>query len=170
MQQRLWGGDQTTVDFDHSLGTAMNKLREALGDSADNPRFIETMARRGYRFIAPIRIDTEAATPKPFLATPLVVQTQISAHEGFAVSCAQTELAAHRDGCRRLPSDRAGRGRAFPIGRAWESQSFRHHFAFRKSHIREEFFRASRCRKIWGQWRRMAPAFIFCRLKTAAKS
>ena len=89
MQQRLWGSDQTTVDFDHSLGTAMNKLREALGDSADNPRFIETMARRGYRFIAPIRIDTETATPKPFLAAPLVVHPQISAHEGIPSTARQ---------------------------------------------------------------------------------
>ncbi|HWZ51443.1 MAG TPA: winged helix-turn-helix domain-containing protein [Granulicella sp.] len=53
LQLRLWGKD-TTVDFDHSLGTAINKIREALGDSADNPRFIETLARRGYRFIAPV--------------------------------------------------------------------------------------------------------------------
>ena len=53
LQQRLWGSE-TTVDFDHSLGTAINKLREALRDSADNPRFIETLARRGYRFIAPV--------------------------------------------------------------------------------------------------------------------
>jgi Tol biopolymer transport system component/DNA-binding winged helix-turn-helix (wHTH) protein len=53
IQQRLWGND-TIVDFDHSLGTAINKLREALGDSAENPRFIETLARRGYRFIAPV--------------------------------------------------------------------------------------------------------------------
>ena len=83
MQERLWGRDQTTVDFDHSLGTAMNKLREALGDSADNPRFIETMARRGYRFIAPIRTDAEDAAQKQFLATPLAVHTQISAHEGL---------------------------------------------------------------------------------------
>ncbi len=81
MQQRLWGGDQTTVDFDHSLGTAMNKLREALGDSADNPRFIETMARRGYRFIAPIRTDPEPTTPKPFLAATLTSQAQVSAEE-----------------------------------------------------------------------------------------
>ena len=81
MQQRLWGGDQTTVDFDHSLGTAMNKLREALGDSADNPRFIETMARRGYRFIAPIRTDPAPPTPKPFLAAPLAVETQAPAPE-----------------------------------------------------------------------------------------
>lgn len=84
MQQRLWGGDQTTVDFDHSLGTAMNKLREALGDSADNPRFVETMARRGYRFIAPIRTDVETAPAKPFLAAPLAGQTQISAQNGSA--------------------------------------------------------------------------------------
>lgn len=55
IQQRLWGSD-TIVDFDHSLGTAINKLRESLGDSADNPRFIETLARRGYRFIAPVTI------------------------------------------------------------------------------------------------------------------
>ncbi|HEX4006540.1 MAG TPA: winged helix-turn-helix domain-containing protein [Acidobacteriaceae bacterium] len=53
IQQQLWGTD-TIVDFDHSLGTAINKLREALGDSAENPRFIETLARRGYRFIAPV--------------------------------------------------------------------------------------------------------------------
>ena len=53
LQHRLWGKN-TTVDFDHSLGTAINKIREALADSADSPRFIETLARRGYRFIAPV--------------------------------------------------------------------------------------------------------------------
>ena len=55
LQQRLWGAD-TTVDFDHSLGIAVNKLRDALGDSAENPRFVETLAKRGYRFIAPVRV------------------------------------------------------------------------------------------------------------------
>jgi Tol biopolymer transport system component/DNA-binding winged helix-turn-helix (wHTH) protein len=58
LQQQLWGAD-TTVDFDHSLGIAVNKLREALGDHAENPRFVETLAKRGYRFIAPVR-DIEA--------------------------------------------------------------------------------------------------------------
>jgi Tol biopolymer transport system component/DNA-binding winged helix-turn-helix (wHTH) protein len=53
LQERVWGKD-TIVDFDHSLGTAINKIREALGDSAENPRFIETLSRRGYRFIAPV--------------------------------------------------------------------------------------------------------------------
>jgi len=53
LQHQLWGAD-TTVDFDHSLGIAVNKLREALGDHAENPRFVETLAKRGYRFIAPV--------------------------------------------------------------------------------------------------------------------
>jgi Tol biopolymer transport system component/DNA-binding winged helix-turn-helix (wHTH) protein len=61
LQLRLWGKD-TTVDFDHSLGTAINKIREALGDSAENPRFIETLARRGYRFIAPVGYPVVPAT------------------------------------------------------------------------------------------------------------
>jgi Tol biopolymer transport system component/DNA-binding winged helix-turn-helix (wHTH) protein len=55
IQQRLWGA-HVIVDFDHSLGTAINKIRDALGDSAENPRFIETLARRGYRFIAPVSL------------------------------------------------------------------------------------------------------------------
>jgi TolB-like protein/DNA-binding winged helix-turn-helix (wHTH) protein/Tfp pilus assembly protein PilF len=53
LRQRLWPED-TFVDFDHSLNTAVNKLREALSDSADAPRFVETLPRRGYRFIAPV--------------------------------------------------------------------------------------------------------------------
>jgi cholera toxin transcriptional activator len=52
LRQKLWPAD-TFVDFDHGLNTAVNKLREVLGDSASSPRFIETLARRGYRFIAP---------------------------------------------------------------------------------------------------------------------
>lgn len=52
LRQRLWPAD-TFVDFDHGLNTAVNKLREVLGDSATNPRYIETLARRGYRFVGP---------------------------------------------------------------------------------------------------------------------
>jgi cholera toxin transcriptional activator len=59
LRQKLWPAD-TFVDFDHSLNTAVNKLREVLGDSASSPRFIETLARRGYRFIAPVQ--TSVAT------------------------------------------------------------------------------------------------------------
>jgi TolB-like protein/DNA-binding winged helix-turn-helix (wHTH) protein/Tfp pilus assembly protein PilF len=53
LRRTLWPED-TFVDFDHSLGTAINKLRDVLGDSAANPRFVETLPRRGYRFIAPV--------------------------------------------------------------------------------------------------------------------
>jgi Tol biopolymer transport system component/DNA-binding winged helix-turn-helix (wHTH) protein len=53
LQRRLWPAD-TFVDFDHSLNTAIKRLRDALRDSADNPRFVETLARRGYRFVAPV--------------------------------------------------------------------------------------------------------------------
>jgi DNA-binding winged helix-turn-helix (wHTH) protein len=56
LRQKLWPAD-TFVDFDHSLNTAVNKLRETLGDSASSPRYIETLARRGYRFIAPLQTE-----------------------------------------------------------------------------------------------------------------
>jgi cholera toxin transcriptional activator len=61
LRQKLWPAD-TFVDFDHSLNTAVNKLREVLGDSASSPRYIETLARRGYRFIAPVRNNAETAS------------------------------------------------------------------------------------------------------------
>jgi cholera toxin transcriptional activator len=54
LRQKLWPAD-TFVDFDHGLNTAVNKLRETLGDSASSPHYIETLTRRGYRFIAPVR-------------------------------------------------------------------------------------------------------------------
>lgn len=53
LRQKVWPAD-TFVDFDHGLNTAITKIRTALGDSAENPRFVETLARRGYRFIAPV--------------------------------------------------------------------------------------------------------------------
>ena len=60
LREKLWPAD-TFVDFDHSLNTAVNKLRETLGDSASSPRYIETLAKRGYRFIAPVQ--KSIATP-----------------------------------------------------------------------------------------------------------
>ncbi len=60
LREKIWPAD-TFVDFDHSLNTAVNKIRESLGDSASSPRFVETLARRGYRFIAPV---DSVAVPK----------------------------------------------------------------------------------------------------------
>lgn len=62
LRQQLWP-DGTFVDFEHSLNAAVKRLRAAIGDDADNPRFIETVPRRGYRFIAPV--TAEGATGRP---------------------------------------------------------------------------------------------------------
>ena len=55
IREKLWASD-TFVDFDHGLNTAINKLRNALDDSASNPRFIQTLPRQGYRFIVPVEV------------------------------------------------------------------------------------------------------------------
>src|ERR1700678_3120437 len=57
LQQRLWSSD-VFVDFDHGLNKSVQKLRDALGDSANSPRYIQTIPRVGYRFIAPVRNGT----------------------------------------------------------------------------------------------------------------
>ena len=65
LREKLWPAD-TFVDFDHGVNAAVNRLREALGDSADSPRFVETLPRRGYRFIVPVEsnsVDSEQPTP-----------------------------------------------------------------------------------------------------------
>ena len=63
LRSRLW--PRTIVDFDHGLNKAINKIREALGDSAENARFVETVARRGYRFLADVQaIDTPSRQPE----------------------------------------------------------------------------------------------------------
>jgi TolB-like protein/DNA-binding winged helix-turn-helix (wHTH) protein/tetratricopeptide (TPR) repeat protein len=64
LRARLWSSD-TFVDFDHGLNSAMNKLREALGDSAENPRYIETVPKRGYRFVAAVEVVVEEAAAPP---------------------------------------------------------------------------------------------------------
>jgi DNA-binding winged helix-turn-helix (wHTH) protein len=63
LQQALWPAD-TFVEFDQGLNTAVKKIRQALADSADNPRFVETIPRKGYRFIAPVSTN-EAPAPAP---------------------------------------------------------------------------------------------------------
>lgn len=67
LRERLWSAD-TFVDFDHGLNTAINQLRNALGDEAGNPRFIQTLPRRGYRFIAPVEIAASGERAAPAAA------------------------------------------------------------------------------------------------------
>src|SRR5262249_34994987 len=73
LQKRLWPAD-TFVDFDRGLNRAVNQLRDALSDSAENPRFIETFPKRGYRFMAPVEDATAAgareSTAQPAPPTP----------------------------------------------------------------------------------------------------
>jgi DNA-binding winged helix-turn-helix (wHTH) protein len=72
LQRRLWLTD-TFTDFDHGLNKAVNKLREALGDSREMPRYIETLAKRGYRFVAPVLLpeaDPQEAGEAPAMPAP----------------------------------------------------------------------------------------------------
>jgi DNA-binding winged helix-turn-helix (wHTH) protein len=69
LQQRLWPKD-TFVDFDHGLNAAIQRMREALNDSADSPRYIETLPRRGYRFIHSIDNPSPEAFGPPVSPSP----------------------------------------------------------------------------------------------------
>src|SRR5438874_8656631 len=74
LQHHLWEGT-TFVDFEQGLNSAVNKLRQALGDSADQPRYVETLPGRGYRFIAPVQRASakavlEMAAPAPLRIEP----------------------------------------------------------------------------------------------------
>jgi len=70
LQKKLWPAD-TFVDFDHGLNKAISKIREALSDSAESSRFVETVARRGYRFLAEVRVVDTAPARSPELPTLL---------------------------------------------------------------------------------------------------
>jgi TolB-like protein/DNA-binding winged helix-turn-helix (wHTH) protein/Tfp pilus assembly protein PilF len=91
LRQRLWG-DDTYVDFDHSLNISVNKLRDALGDSASTPRFIETLPRKGYRFIAPVTTDQPAPAPpptpeaEPVSATPAQPPPKPTSHRAVIIT------------------------------------------------------------------------------------
>ena len=70
LRQRLWPSD-VFIDFDHALNKSIQKLRDALGDSADSPRYIETIPRVGYRFIAPVKNATRSGEPHSVPEIPL---------------------------------------------------------------------------------------------------
>jgi DNA-binding winged helix-turn-helix (wHTH) protein len=89
IQQALWS-DGTFVDFDHGLNTAINKIREALGDSAANPQFVETLAKRGYRFIARVQVEGGSVgagnAPPSSAQTPPDAASRTEPAPGFAQS------------------------------------------------------------------------------------
>ena len=90
LQKRLW--PDTFVDVDHSLNTSINKIREVLGDSAENPRFVETLPRRGYRFIAPV----EGAEPAPQPAPPRGRSLRVSMLIGACVLLAGAGMLVYK--------------------------------------------------------------------------
>src|SRR5438105_10282085 len=81
LQKRLWPQD-TFVDFDLGLNSAVKKLRQALGDDSENPRFIETLYRRGYRFIGQ---GNGAAAAEPAAVSPLLSQGPVGSEIGPAI-------------------------------------------------------------------------------------
>ena len=73
IEKKLWNGD-TFVDFDNAINSAVRKIRDALGDTSENPRFVETVARRGYRFVAPVNQHlTIASSVQEIAPTPAVL-------------------------------------------------------------------------------------------------
>jgi TolB-like protein/DNA-binding winged helix-turn-helix (wHTH) protein/tetratricopeptide (TPR) repeat protein len=81
LQERLWPGD-TFVEFEHGLNNAISRLRETLGDAADNPRFIETVPKRGYRFIAPVEQPVEKPAVVIAETTPIEQPSSVAAEPG----------------------------------------------------------------------------------------
>src|SRR5579864_7800348 len=80
-RQRLWPAD-TFVDFDHSLNASINKLRQALDDPADNPRFVATVGRRGYRFIGYTPVTNPLPSADAVETTPATVATDPGSPSG----------------------------------------------------------------------------------------
>ncbi len=105
IQRKIWGED-TFVDFDHGVNRAINKLRETLGDSADNPRFIETLSRRGYRFIAPVQRDLQPLnnSKKMLIVLPFANMSLDAEQEYFSDGLTE-EMIAHMS---RLNPERLG--------------------------------------------------------------
>lgn len=77
IQEKLWP-DDTVVEFEHSIGTALKKLRQALGDDAASPRYVETLSRRGYRWLVPVEWDEMAAAATDMGRTSLNVSERVA--------------------------------------------------------------------------------------------
>ena len=114
LQTKLWPAD-TIVDFDHGLNKAINKIRKALGDSAENPRFVETVARRGYRFIADVRVvdGSPLDRPEPVIEDSPATDKQDPVESGGKPRRTQTRAMAS---CREDVCHRSGASVGDPRG------------------------------------------------------
>jgi DNA-binding winged helix-turn-helix (wHTH) protein len=100
--RRIWP-EGTFVDYEHGVNSAVNRIREALGDTAANPRFVETLARRGYRFVAPVealRQETSVEMPGeqqqfPMGETTAAVGTHAAPVQGFLASAEELPKVSH---------------------------------------------------------------------------
>ena len=98
ISRTLWS-DGTFVDYDHGVNSAVNRIREALGDTANSPRFVETLARRGYRFVAPVqKIDQEPDLPQPAEAEPAhnLPRPQIKLGNGILATPQELPRTSHK--------------------------------------------------------------------------
>jgi cholera toxin transcriptional activator len=109
LRQRIWPAD-TFVDFDHSLNTAVNKIRESLGDSASSPRFVETLARRGYRFIASVDSDARSSAASRSASSISTASDTLPAATHSTTSGARDEIVLHPE--LHVPVPRRGLVRA----------------------------------------------------------
>ena len=103
LQKRLW--PDTFVDVDHNLNTAINKIREVLGDSAESPRFVETLPRRGYRFIASVE-GGQAAVVSGGTGAPQDSRVSLARRASilFVVFIIARHIIAHHSGIFHLPT------------------------------------------------------------------
>ncbi|MGD1082619.1 MAG: winged helix-turn-helix domain-containing protein, partial [Candidatus Sulfotelmatobacter sp.] len=101
IRQKLWS-DETFVEFDDALNTAVRKLRAALGDSADNPRFLETVPRRGYRFVAPVTLPAEREIGESHVQSTTPEPPVSSGADVAQVEARRSALALRKTGWRRL--------------------------------------------------------------------
>src|SRR5246127_3201998 len=111
LRQHLWPSD-TFVEFDHSLNSAVMKLREALGDSADKPLYIETIPKKGYRFVAPVERDGDGNAKTALEATANAEVAQVASGQ------------VHSDGTETAPSTSASTSTAYPVGDWWKGRRF----------------------------------------------
>ncbi len=95
ISRALWS-DGTFVDFDHGVNSAVNRIREALGDAAGNPRFVETLARKGYRFVAPVEQIADNTALQPDAGAERGESVSEKAHEtGILASPKELPPAPH---------------------------------------------------------------------------